>query len=51
MLERLQAAPNTRTLYLLGIPTARVPDDTHIASYKSRNKVRALRTLMTLMSR
>ena len=38
-LQRLQEAPSTRTLYLLGIPTARVPDETHIESYKSRNRV------------
>ena len=40
MLERLQEAPSTRTVYVLGIPTARVPDADHITSYKSRNRVR-----------
>ena len=38
-LQRLQEAPSTRTVYLLGIPTARVPDATHMQSYKSRNRV------------
>ncbi len=40
MLERLQEAPSTRTVYVLGIPTARVPNPDHITSYKARNKVR-----------
>ena len=40
MLERLQEAPSTRTVYVLGIPTARVPNADHITSYKARNKVR-----------
>ncbi len=39
MLERLQEAPSTRTVYVLGIPTARVPNPDHITSYKARNKV------------
>ena len=49
-LEQLQEAPNTRTVYLLGIPTARVPDPDHIVAYKTRNRVRIQRacTVLTL---
>jgi hypothetical protein len=39
-LQRLQEAPSTRTVYLLGIPIARQTTARRIKAYKSRNKVR-----------
>lgn len=38
-LAELQDAPSTRTLYLLGIPTARVSIPKYAVNYRSRNKV------------